>query len=760
MSTGTAPLYYQWQKNGVNISEAYSSVYTTPPVTLSDTGSIYRVIVTNKAGSVTSSQAVLTVSRSVNLIQNPGFESGTTPWIASPTANVTYSRVSPGREGTYAARLYIKSIGRNMQLYQKAISLEPNTRYRLSFAAYSTGGHDIRVMLNKSASTYTNYGLNTVFNLNTTWQVFTTEFTTTGFTNNVVDGSLSFYLNPYAAKYESYYIDSVVLEKLIVSPEVVSKSPTGTNVPVTTSIAVNFSETMNQSSVESAFSISPAAPGSFGWSGNNMTYTPDSLAYSMTYNVTVGTGAMDLSGNNMSAPYEWNFTTMDQDLTPPTVTGNSPTLINVYVGSVINVTFSEAMNKSSVQASFSTTPATNGSFSWNQNTMTYTPDSNLAYSTMYSVTVGTGAKDLSGNNMAASYVWNFTTMDQDTTPPTVSGNSPTGADIPVGARIIVNFSEAMNQSSARAAFSTIPATSGSFSWNGNNMTYTPVSLSYNTTYNVTVGTGAMDLSGNSISNVSSWIFTTVPDTTAPFISGNIPSGSNIPIASAITVTFNEAMNTASVESAFSTSPVINGSFSWNGNMMTYTPNASLAYNTTYNVTVGTGAMDLSGNSISGVYSWIFTTAPVQNNLILNPGFASGKTSWTFYTNGVGTFSVITSGYDGNSANIAISTAGSNMQFYQAGIKLEPNTQYRLSFAAKSNSGDNVQVNLFKTVTPYTNYGLAYTFDLTSTWTVYTREFTTTGFTTPVTDGRLQFWLGGLAKAGDTYNIDNVELVKV
>ena len=35
-ATGTAPLSYQWQKNGANISAATSSSYTTPPTTGSD----------------------------------------------------------------------------------------------------------------------------------------------------------------------------------------------------------------------------------------------------------------------------------------------------------------------------------------------------------------------------------------------------------------------------------------------------------------------------------------------------------------------------------------------------------------------------------------------------------------------------------------------------------------------------------------------------------------------------------------------------
>jgi hypothetical protein len=59
---GTAPLSYQWQKNGVNIAGATSSSYTTPATMTSDSGSTFRVVVTNSAGTVTSSAATLTVN--------------------------------------------------------------------------------------------------------------------------------------------------------------------------------------------------------------------------------------------------------------------------------------------------------------------------------------------------------------------------------------------------------------------------------------------------------------------------------------------------------------------------------------------------------------------------------------------------------------------------------------------------------------------------------------------------------------------------
>src|ERR1700687_1624943 len=62
VAAGTAPLSYQWQKNGANITGATSTSYTTPVTAATDSGSTFRVIVSNTAGTVTSSAATLTVN--------------------------------------------------------------------------------------------------------------------------------------------------------------------------------------------------------------------------------------------------------------------------------------------------------------------------------------------------------------------------------------------------------------------------------------------------------------------------------------------------------------------------------------------------------------------------------------------------------------------------------------------------------------------------------------------------------------------------
>ena len=65
-ATGTS-LSYQWKKNGLNItggSGATTNTYTTPAMGYAGNSAVYSVEVSNSAGSVTSSSATLTVTKS------------------------------------------------------------------------------------------------------------------------------------------------------------------------------------------------------------------------------------------------------------------------------------------------------------------------------------------------------------------------------------------------------------------------------------------------------------------------------------------------------------------------------------------------------------------------------------------------------------------------------------------------------------------------------------------------------------------------
>ncbi|MFZ3167688.1 MAG: GDSL-type esterase/lipase family protein, partial [Candidatus Methanoperedens sp.] len=118
---------------------------------------------------------VISVAK-LNAIKNAGFELEETFWTFHTDGSGVFNVAPPGYEGNNAAVLSLNSGGANIQLYQEETILEPNTRYRLSFAAYSTSGHDLAVNLIKHDTPYTNYGLNFTADLGTDWQTFATEF--------------------------------------------------------------------------------------------------------------------------------------------------------------------------------------------------------------------------------------------------------------------------------------------------------------------------------------------------------------------------------------------------------------------------------------------------------------------------------------------------------------------------------------------------------------------------------------------------------
>src|SRR5438552_12916988 len=93
-ATGTAPLNYQWKKNGVAVNGASSSAYTTPATSSSDNGGQFTVVVSNSAGSVTSSAAILMVNASIPPLQV------TSSQLSGGTVGTTYSATLSASGGT------------------------------------------------------------------------------------------------------------------------------------------------------------------------------------------------------------------------------------------------------------------------------------------------------------------------------------------------------------------------------------------------------------------------------------------------------------------------------------------------------------------------------------------------------------------------------------------------------------------------------------------------------------------------------------
>src|SRR5207245_383743 len=128
---------------------------------------------------------------------------------------------------------------------------------------------------------------------------------------------------------------------------------------------------------------------------------------------------------------------------------------NVAISTTATATFSESVQAASIV--FALKDAANnavaGTTAYNDttHTATFTPSAALAGSTTYTATVS-GAKDLAGNAMAAPVTWTFTTF-VDTTPPTVTAQSPTpnASGVATGSAASATFSEAVQ--AATIAFS-------------------------------------------------------------------------------------------------------------------------------------------------------------------------------------------------------------------------------------------------------------------------------------------------------------------
>jgi Bacterial Ig-like domain len=441
-----------------------------------------------------------------------------------------------------------------------------------------------------------------------------------------------------------------------VPPTVLSVSPVNgtTNVAVNSSVNITFSEAMNATTINGTTitlkttTTGTAVSGTVTYNAATKvaTFTPSaSLAFGTGYTVTVTTGVKDAAGNAMASQFTSTFTSAPApDTTPPNVTSVSPAngATSVAVTSPVNITFSEAMDAATITAAGNITVKTTatstnvtGTVTYNAatNVATFTPSGSLGFGTGYTVTVTTGVKDVAGNAMASPFTSAFTTAAApDTTPPTVTSTVPTdgATNVAINTTVTATFSEAMDSASvATGGAFTLKATvagtpvTGTVTYNTvtHIATFTPSSsLSNNINYTATITTGVKDVAGNFMAATKVFAFTTIADTTPPTVLSTSPANgaTAVPITTVVTVTFSEAMDSASVAtgSAFTLKATlgasVTGTVTYNTvtHVATFTPSASLAPATTnYTATVTTAAKDVAGNSLLGTVTFVFTTVP-------------------------------------------------------------------------------------------------------------------------------------------------------
>jgi hypothetical protein len=195
--------------NNVVLGEGNIFDNITPTPTIVPTPTVVPTIIPTVVPSIipTVIPTIKPTPLPTNIIKNGEFESGKDFWIFYTNGIGPFNTISA------FAVINLKNVNSNTQLYQTGISLESGTRYKLTFDAYSTFGHDVNIKLLKHTTPYTNYGINKNFDLNTTIKTFTYEFTSTVTVN---DGRLLFwFVGMNTISGEKYYIDNISIRKII-----------------------------------------------------------------------------------------------------------------------------------------------------------------------------------------------------------------------------------------------------------------------------------------------------------------------------------------------------------------------------------------------------------------------------------------------------------------------------------------------------------------------------------------------------------------
>ncbi len=402
-------------------------------------------------------------------------------------------------------------------------------------------------------------------------------------------------------------------------------------------ISVVFSEPMDPLTISTiSFTISNTSlsgtliTGSVLSTSTTAEFTPSAdLLPNTTYEGNITTTAKDLAGNSISSIYVWNFTTAAVDVILPTVVSTDPENLATGVApdKQVSATFSHAMDPSTINTTtFTVTQGLtviSGLVSYSGTTATFTPSNNLAPNTTYTGTISTGAKDMAGNSLASSYIWNFTTAAAPVViPPIVTSTDPDNLATGVAYDKIITatFSKAMDPSTITTTTFTITqglaVVSGLVSYSGTTATFTPsANLAPNTTYTGTISAGAKDMAGNSLASNYTWNFTTAaaPVVIPPIVTSTDPDNlaTGVALDKIITATFSKAMDPSTITTTTFTITqgltVISGLVSYSGTTATFTPSANLAPNTTYTGTISAGAKDMAGNSLATNYVWSFTT---------------------------------------------------------------------------------------------------------------------------------------------------------
>jgi len=267
------------------------------------------------------------------------------------------------------------------------------------------------------------------------------------------------------------------------APFITATSPNdgSTGIATNTNIQITWNEsvTLSSAGISCATSGSHTStitgnPGSVSTIDPDTDFVPNELCTVTILNTSVSDTDTNDPPDNMGPTYSFQFTTDAQ----PSVSSVTPTDTSTGIATNTNltVTFSEAVTitNSSVTVNCANTGAHTVTVSGGPTTWTVDPDTDFGNGELCTATVlAAGVADNDSgdppDNMAANFVWTFTTDN----PPSVTATTPTNSSVSFPAtNVTVTFDEAVNATGSSFTISCTSSGSHAFSLSGGPTTWT------------------------------------------------------------------------------------------------------------------------------------------------------------------------------------------------------------------------------------------------------------------------------------------------
>ncbi|MFO7320100.1 MAG: Ig-like domain-containing protein [Chloroflexota bacterium] len=261
----------------------------------------------------------------------------------------------------------------------------------------------------------------------------------------------------------------------------------------------------------------PAIEGTGEWVNTSIyVFTPDQpLQGGQRYTVAIPPGLTAADGAVMEDSYIWSFETL-----PPQIVEVTPGIgqTGVPLDSTIAITFSEPMDRASVEAAFALlegSVAVPGTIGWSDDStsLTFTPDAALKMETTYTIRVDGAARAAEGQAaLGDSFFQSFETIPY----PRVSETQPQNGAVDVDTRWSrpqIVFNTPVNFESLENRIRIDPAPESWYPdinfWDPRRLTL-HFDMAQLTTYTITIDAGVEDIYGNAMPEAFSFSFTSGP----------------------------------------------------------------------------------------------------------------------------------------------------------------------------------------------------------------------------------------------------------